>query len=69
MSLTLNKLQTMFPKRQFDPTKKEDMLAYKKFMVKNSWGANGCPFLVEWPFLSVPDMMRHRISEYAVSKV
>ena len=66
MYSTLNK---RFPKRQFDATNKKDLQIYKQFLDTHSWGADGCPFELEWPWLSIPDMINHKIAESAVALV
>jgi hypothetical protein len=55
-----------FSKRFFDVTSKEDLSVYKQFITTRGWGINGCPFELEWPWLSIPDMIAHKISEHAV---
>jgi len=64
-----NQLNARFPKRVFDVNNKEDLLAYKSFLDNHSWGSNGCPFELEWPWLSIPDMISHKIARAAVAKV
>lgn len=56
-------------KRYFDPTVREDLLAFKHFMRTRSWGKDGCPFALEWPWLSIPDMITHKVAEHYVNKV
>ena len=46
------------PKRFFNVNKQEDVQAFKKFMEKTAWGPDGCPFILQEPFLSVPDMVK-----------
>ena len=58
-----------FAKRFFDVNNKEDLKMYKNFITTNSWGINGCPFEIEWPFLSIPAMLAHKISEHAVRNI
>ena len=64
-----SKLNARFPKRQFDVSNKEDLRAYKHFLATRSWGEKGCPFELEWPWLSIPDMINHMIAEDVVKKV
>jgi len=64
-----NKLNARFPKRQFNVDSKEDLRAYKNFLATRSWGDSGCPFELEWPWLSIPDMISHKIAENTVAKV
>jgi len=69
MGNTLLRLRQRFPKRVFDVANKEDLKLYKHFIEHKSWGRNGCPFELEWPWLSIPDMISHKIAEAAVAKV
>ena len=62
-------LRQHFPKRVFDVTDKKDLTMYKQYIQTHSWGKNGCPFELEWPQLSIPDMIAHKISEHAVEKL
>ena len=64
-----NQLNARFPKRVFDANSKEDLRVYKHFLDNHSWGKNGCPFELEWPWLSIPDMISHKIAVAAVAKV
>lgn len=64
-----SKLNRLYPKHQFDPSNKKDLKAYKEYLATRSWGHNGCPFELEWPWLSVPDMINHKLAESAVEKV
>ena len=64
-----NQLSARFPKRVFDPNSKEDLKAYKHFLDNHSWGSNGCPFELEWPWLSIPDMISHKIATVAVAEL
>lgn len=56
-------------KRNFDPSKKEDLLAYKNFIKSKTWGLGTCPFELEWPYGSIPDMLAYKIANYTVSKL
>jgi hypothetical protein len=47
-------------RRIFDPTSAEDLRVYQEFLLRSRW-YEGCPFIVEWPFLNVVDMIRHKI--------
>ena len=58
-----------FAKRFFDVNNKEDLKMYRNFITTGGWGINGCPFELEWPFISVPDMLAHKISEHAVKDI
>ena len=69
MTTFFNKLHQMYPKRAFDAGSKEDLKLYKHFLATRSWGDKGCPFQLEWPWLSVPDMIAHKVAESVVAKV
>ena len=47
-------------KRLFDPQSGEDLRVYQDFLLNSRW-QNGCPFVIEWPFLNVVDMIKHKI--------
>jgi hypothetical protein len=64
-----NRLNARFPKRVFNPNSNEDLKMYKYFLDNHSWGNGGCPFELEWPWLSIPDMISHKIAENTVAKV
>ncbi len=69
MGNTLLRMKQRFPKRVFDVNSKEDLKVYKLFLKNSNWGKTGCPFELEWPWLSIPDMISHKIAENAVAKV
>lgn len=49
-------------KRKFDVTSKKDVEIYKHFLVYNNWKSSGsCPFELEYPYLSVPDMIKDKL--------
>lgn len=47
-------------KRLFNPKSKEDLIAYKNFL-KKGWGANCCPFILDFPYASIPHMIQDKI--------
>jgi hypothetical protein len=47
-------------KRNFDVSKKEDIELFS-FFLKNSKWKTPCPFVLEFPFLSVPDMIKDKL--------
>ena len=49
-----------WPKRYFDVNSKEDIKEYKFFLDNNRWRDN-CPFTLEDPYLSIPDMIRIKL--------
>jgi hypothetical protein len=60
-----NKLEMMFApqKRKFEGSS-VDIEDAKKFLIKNQWGTTGCPFYLEWPYLTIPDMLKDKITKY-----
>lgn len=59
MNKTLEGLRKQ--KRYFDVSSKADVEVYRQFLINNSWGSNGCPFILEFPALTVPDMIKDRL--------
>lgn len=47
-------------RRFFNPFSKEDVGEYKFFLEKNRWKST-CPFELEWPFLSIKDMIQEKL--------
>jgi hypothetical protein len=66
---TLSQLRQQNTKRVFDAADKNDLRLYKEYLQTRSWGRYGCPFVAEWPWLSVPDMIAHKISMRAVEEL
>lgn len=55
-------LETLIkPKRFFNESCKQDIHLAKNFFKSHSWGEYGCPFILEYPYLSVPDMIKDKI--------
>ena len=50
-------------KRPFDPKNKSDITLLKKFLQEDRWG-NPCPFLLEEPYLTIPDMMINKYIKF-----
>jgi hypothetical protein len=57
-----------WPRREFDPAKVEDMKEYRHFLQKQNW-RDGCPFVLEWPFLTITSMVEHKITRYHLSNL
>lgn len=45
----------------FDVRNKSDVEVFRKFLIENKWGAEGCPFEIEYPWTSVPDMIKDKL--------
>ena len=48
-------------KRLFDVNDKKDVAVYKKFLESGAWGIECCPFALEEPYISVPDMIKDKL--------
>lgn len=59
MNKTLEGLRKQ--KRYFDINNKVDIELYRQYLINNAWGSNGCPFILEFPSLTVPDMIKDRL--------
>lgn len=51
-------------KRFFNPKSKEDLGKYKDFVQLQTWGPDGCPFFLEFPYSTVPDMIKDKIMHH-----
>ena len=47
----------------FDPKNKSDLMEYSHFMKHSKWRAN-CPFILEWPYLTITDMVKDKLVEH-----
>ena len=50
-------------KRTFNPKNKSDIVLLKRFLSESKWG-KPCPFLLEDPYLTIPDMMKDKYVKY-----
>lgn len=48
-------------KRLFNPKSKKDIVAYKEFLLNGGWGKGGCPFVLVFPYMTVPHMIQDKI--------
>lgn len=48
-------------KRKFDVNSEDDVNLFVKFLKDKAWGKTGCPFTLEYPYLSVPDMIKDKL--------
>jgi hypothetical protein len=55
-------------KREFNPLDRTDLQEYRYFLDNSTW-KNGCPFIIEWPFLNVVDMIRHKIVYQHIDRI
>lgn len=55
-------------KREFNPQDRADLQEYRYFLDNSAW-KNGCPFIIEWPFLNVIDMIKHKIIYQHIDRI
>ena len=55
----------IWQKRFFDPSNKSDVKEYKFFLDNDKW-KNNCPFILEWPYLTVTDMIRTQLIDHYI---
>ena len=48
-------------KRYFDVNSKKDIEMYRWFLTNHTWGHDGCPFVLEYPYLTIPDMIKDKL--------
>lgn len=53
-------------KRFFDVGNKKDIELVRNFFKTMAWGREGCPFVCEYPYLSVPDMVKDKLLHKAL---
>lgn len=59
--MILNELSRIaHAKRAFDPNNKVDLSEYSFFLTNSKWKER-CPFWLEWPYQSVPSMIKDKI--------
>jgi hypothetical protein len=47
-------------RQSFDTENKEHISWFKYFMENGKW-QNGCPFYLEFPYLTIPDMIKDKL--------
>lgn len=45
----------------FNVKNKTHIEMYKKFLKSYSWGTTGCPFELEFPYTTIPDMIKDKL--------
>jgi hypothetical protein len=56
------------PRREFDPTSKQDLQEFKFFKKNGKW-KNGCPFYLEDPFVEIPAMCESKFTNHMLEKM
>lgn len=62
VSITLHEWRNRRVQHHFDAGNKDDLKAYKAFLAEGHWNKGICPFILEWPYLTVPDMVNDKIA-------
>jgi hypothetical protein len=52
--------EVSYIKENFDPNNLDHVNHYKYFLEHNRWSVS-CPFRVEWPFVTVPELIKDRL--------
>jgi hypothetical protein len=62
--MILNKLHQEIQQNRhaFDPNNKDDLDEFRFFIQNGKW-RNICPFFLEWPYLTIPDMVKDKIAQ------
>ena len=55
-------------KRKFDPTSPEDLKAFQDFYKTKKWTPY-CPFILDWPYDNVPDMIKSKLVDTYLDKI
>lgn len=53
----------------FDPSNNTHLQRYMSFLETGTWGKESCPFKLEWPYASVPDMIQAKIVRHYVPQI
>lgn len=48
-------------KRVFNPTNESDKILYRDYLRNKGWGVDGCPFILEFPHLTIPNMISDKL--------
>jgi hypothetical protein len=47
---------------------RDDILEYKHFIIKGHWKSGSCPFQLQWPYLTIPNMLHEMVARHYVTK-
>jgi hypothetical protein len=53
-------------KRFFDEKSKVDIAVARRFFEEHRWGNDGCPFILEYPYITIPDMIKDKLIHKAL---
>jgi hypothetical protein len=51
----------------FDPKNDEHLKITRSYFKENKWGTF-CPFFLEWPYTTVPEMLKDKITRHFLFK-
>lgn len=51
----------MRKRAKFDFHNKDHVESFKLYLEEKKWGADGCPFELEYPWTSIPDMVKDKL--------
>jgi hypothetical protein len=60
--------RNIIQRRDFDPTKAEDLVELKYFKDNGKW-KSVCPFYLEEPFIEVPAMCESKFTNFMLAKI
>ena len=46
---------------KFNLANKDHVELYRKFLTTGAWGRSGCPFELEFPYTTIPDMIKDKL--------
>lgn len=55
------------PRTVFDPASPSHRVAYHNFLRTGKWD-DGCPFKLEWPFLTIPAQCERRLLDFYITR-
>ena len=55
-------------KHWFDATNQQDLKDYAYFLKNSRWKEN-CPFVLEWPYLTITDMIKDKLIEQYIDSM
>ncbi len=60
--------RAVYNKRFFDATSATDLKLAKEFLDKGQWPA-GCPFVLDWPYTNMPDLIKTEIVKHHINSI
>jgi len=60
--------RAVYNKRFFDPTSVGDLKLAKEFLATGQWPV-GCPFVLDWPYTNMPDLIKTEIVKHHIDSI